>query len=99
MIANNYYDTCHECKIDIVDDLIEEVQFCGIQEKTYTIQIAYLLEKLTKEISVSKHYDEEACKNIFSVTLPNWYINLDEKHKKILQHLIQPFLNMKCKMI
>jgi len=87
-------DRCTEVKIDIVEDLTDNMEQCSTNNQPLTIYIADLLEKLTKEISIEKYYDSEAGQYRLNIEPPKWFNSIDTKYQNILYKLLEPYLDV-----
>jgi hypothetical protein len=85
---------CLPCSSDDnMEELLDSMDSCSVNNQPLTIYIATLLERLTKEMIITKEYDEEACGYILKITPPSWFNTISEFHQNILIKLIEPVLN------
>lgn len=87
------YDICMPCAPNNnMDDLMNSMSSCSVENQPITIYIATLLERLTKEMILTKIYDEEACCYVLNIVPPSWFNTIYEFHQNILIKLIEPVL-------
>ena len=77
---------------DNMEELLDSMSSCSVENQPLTIYIASLLERLTKEMILTKVYDEEACGYILQITPPSWFNTISQFHQNILIKLIEPVL-------
>lgn len=77
---------------DNMEELLDSMDSCSVNNQPLTIYIASLLERLTKEMILTKDYDEEACGYVLNITPPSWFNTISEFHQNILIKLIKPVL-------
>lgn len=89
-------ETCNICMpcapSDNMEELLDSMSSCSVENQPLTIYIASLLERLTKEMILTKEYDEEAGGYILKITPPSWFNTITEFHQNILIKLIEPVL-------
>lgn len=89
-------ETCNICMpcapSDNMEELLDSMSSCSVENQPLTIYIASLLERLTKEMILTKEYDEEACGYILHITPPSWFNTISQFHQNILIKLIEPVL-------
>ena len=85
---------CIPCTHDDNDneELLDSMASCNIENQPLTIYIASLLERFTKEMILTKVYDEEACGYVLNIVPPSWFNTISEFHQNILIKLIEPVL-------
>ena len=77
---------------DNMEELLDSMSSCSVENQPLTIYIATLLERLTKEMILTKEYDEEASGYILHITPPSWFNTISQFHQNILIKLIEPVL-------
>lgn len=77
---------------DNMEELLDSMDSCSVNNQPLTIYIATLLERLTKEMILTKVYDEEACGYVLNIVPPSWFNTIAEFHQNILIKLIEPVL-------
>jgi len=89
-------DSCAICipcaHNDNMEELLDSMDSCSVNNQPLTIYIATLLERLTKEMILTKVYDEEACGYVLNIVPPSWFNTISEFHQNILIKLIEPVL-------
>jgi len=89
-------DSCAICipcaPSDNMEELLDSMDSCSVNNQPLTIYIATLLERLTKEMILTKVYDEEACGYVLNIVPPSWFNTISEFHQNILIKLIEPVL-------
>ena len=83
---------CASTDNDNMEELLDSMDSCSVNNQPLTIYIASLLERLTKEMILTKIYDEEACGYVLNIVPPSWFNTISEFHQNILIKLIEPVL-------
>lgn len=83
---------CASADNDNMEELLDSMDSCSVNNQPLTIYIATLLERLTKEMILTKVYDEEACGYVLNIVPPSWFNTISEFHQNILIKLIEPVL-------
>jgi len=58
---------CAHTDTDNMEELLDSMDSCSVNNQPLTIYIASLLERLTKEMILTKVYDEEACGYVLNI--------------------------------
>ena len=74
---------CAPTDNDNMEELLDSMDSCSVNNQPLTIYIATLLERLTKEMILTKVYDEEACGYVLNIVPPSWFNTISEFHQNI----------------